>query len=99
MFSSAHYVPWIKQKTFNGENNMTKNQLLNTQMHKLGLPNLVVNHFYHPRDSEEDICTLKEFFEMNHEIFTHNTPFFTKKSQKRRFFNNYWNTKEVSVKS
>lgn len=69
---------------------MKKNQLLNTKMHKLGLPNLVVNHFFNPRhDSEDEVVTLKEFFELNHEIFTHNTAFFTKKSQKRRFFNNY----------
>ncbi len=72
---------------------MTKNQLLNTQMHKLGLPNLVVNHFFNARhDSEDEVVTLKEFFEMNHQIFTHNTAFFTKKSQKRRFFSNYWFT-------
>jgi len=67
----------------------SKKQLLNTKMNKLGLPKLVVNHFYHPRDSEDNVVTLKEFFEMNHELFTQRTAFFTKRIQIKRFLNNF----------
>lgn len=69
---------------------ISKKQLLNTQMHKLGLPSLVTKHFFDAKyDKEEDVLMLKEFFELNHELFTNKTAFFTKKDQVRRFRNNY----------